>query len=102
MKIEQRIILLLVLSATSIAVGQNDTEREPQEVHVGVILDLGSMIGKIANTSISLAMEDFYASHQNYSTKLVLHIRDSLSDDVRAAAQGRCSETFSSAYLFVS
>jgi glutamate receptor, ionotropic, plant len=102
MKIAQRIILLLMLSATSIAIRQNDTEREPQEVHVGVIPDLGSMIDKITNTGFKLAMEDFYVAHQNYSTQLVLHIRDSLSDDVQAAAQGRCSETFSSVYLFVS
>ncbi|KAK3133386.1 hypothetical protein QOZ80_6AG0535880 [Eleusine coracana subsp. coracana] len=87
MKIAHRIILLLVLSATSIVAGQNATGREPQEVHVGVILDVGSLVGKIAVTSISLAMEDFYAAHQNYSTKLVLHIRDSMSDDVQAAAQ---------------
>ncbi|KAK3130095.1 hypothetical protein QOZ80_6BG0488810 [Eleusine coracana subsp. coracana] len=87
MKIAHRIILFLVLSATSIVAGQNATGREPQEVHVGVILDVGSLVGKIAVTSISLAMEDFYAAHQNYSTKLVLHIRDSMSDDVQAAAQ---------------
>ncbi|TVU09637.1 hypothetical protein EJB05_43123, partial [Eragrostis curvula] len=86
MEVAYRIILLIVLSA-SIVVGQNATGREPHEVHVGVILDLGSLVGKIAVTSISLAMEDFYAAHQNYSSKLVLHIRDSIGDDVRAAAQ---------------
>ncbi|CAL5088250.1 unnamed protein product [Urochloa decumbens] len=85
MEIANRVILLLLLSA-GIGVAQNSS-RGTQEVHVGVILDLGSLVGKIANTSISMALEDFYAAHQNYSTKLVLHIRDSMSDDVGAAAQ---------------
>ncbi|CAN6167021.1 unnamed protein product [Urochloa humidicola] len=85
MEIANRIILLLLLSA-GIAVARNSSGGA-QEVHVGVILDLGSLVGKIAITSISLAIEDFYAAHQNYSTKLILHIRDSMSDDVRAAAQ---------------
>jgi ionotropic glutamate receptor len=85
MEIANTVILLLLLSA-GIGVAQN-TSGGAHEVHVGVILDLGSLVGKIAMTSISLALEDFYAAHQNYSTKLVLHIRDSMSDDVRAAAR---------------
>lgn len=89
MEIANRIILLLLL-LPGIAVAQNASGGRTQEVHVGVILDLGSLVGKIAITSISLALEDFYAAHQNYSTKLVLHIRDSKSDDVQAASQGRC------------
>lgn len=86
-----RVIPLLLLSI-NFAMAQNASRGGAQEFHVGVILDLGSMVGKIAQTSISLAMEDFYAVHQNYSTKLALHIRDSMSDDVRAASQGTCSE----------
>uniref|UniRef100_A0A453KVR5 Uncharacterized protein n=1 Tax=Aegilops tauschii subsp. strangulata TaxID=200361 RepID=A0A453KVR5_AEGTS len=30
-----------------------------------------------------MAMEDFYAVHRNYTTKLVLHIRDSNGDNMR-------------------
>ncbi|XP_047046501.1 glutamate receptor 2.8-like [Lolium rigidum] len=86
MEIPHRVLLLLLLTI-SFAISQNDPTEEVQEFHVGVILDLGSMVGKIARTSISLAMEDFYAVHQNYSTKIVLHIRDSMSDDVQAASE---------------
>lgn len=38
----------------------------------------------MARTSILMAMEDFYAVHRNYKTKLVLHIRDSNADNVQA------------------
>ena len=96
MEVANRIILLLLISA-SIGVAQN-ASGGAHEVHVGVILDLGSLVGKIAITSISMALEDFYSAHRNYSTKLVLHIRDSMSDDVRAAAEGRCSKTLQCAH----
>ncbi|KAF7072638.1 hypothetical protein CFC21_077742 [Triticum aestivum] len=82
----QNVIMLLLLTI-NLAVAQNTSREEAQELHVGVILDLGSIVGKMARTSVSLAMEDFYAVHRNYSTKLVLHIRDSMSDDVQAASQ---------------
>ncbi|VAI17878.1 unnamed protein product [Triticum turgidum subsp. durum] len=86
MELACRVILLLLLPI-NLAVAQNTSSEEAQELHVGVILDLGSTVGKMAGTSISLAMEDFYDVHRNYSTKLVLHIRDSMSDDVQAASQ---------------
>ncbi|KAK1631000.1 hypothetical protein QYE76_005315 [Lolium multiflorum] len=91
MDILHRVILLLLLPI-SFAIAQNASTEGVQEFHVGVILDLGSMVGKIARTSISLAMEDFYDVHQNYSTKIVLHIRDSMSDDVQAASEGESIE----------
>ncbi|XP_039131572.1 glutamate receptor 2.8-like isoform X2 [Dioscorea cayenensis subsp. rotundata] len=55
--------------------------------HVGVVLNLGTRIGKIGQTSISLAMDEFYASHQHYTTRLVLHTRDSENDVVQAASE---------------
>jgi ionotropic glutamate receptor len=51
-------------------------------------LDLDTLIGKIARTGIQMALEDFYAAHKNYSTKLVLHIRDSYGNNVQAASAG--------------
>ncbi|WOL19711.1 hypothetical protein Cni_G28513 [Canna indica] len=55
-------------------------------VDVGVILNLGTPTGKRGKTSIVLAVEDFYAGHGNYSTRVVLHFRDSQKDAVGAAA----------------
>ncbi|KAK1316440.1 Glutamate receptor 1.2 [Acorus calamus] len=39
---------------------------------VGLILDSGSLVGKMSNTSISMAIEDFYESHPDYTTRVVL------------------------------
>ncbi|EYU21242.1 hypothetical protein MIMGU_mgv1a023374mg [Erythranthe guttata] len=44
---------------------------------VGVILDANSTNGRIGNTSLLSALSDFYSSHANYSTRIVLHPRDS-------------------------
>ncbi|OEL14159.1 Glutamate receptor 2.7 [Dichanthelium oligosanthes] len=79
--------ILLIFLLFGVASAQNATGRGAKELHVGVILDLGSLVGRMARTSIELAMEDFYAVYGNYSTRLVLHVRDSMSDDVQAASE---------------
>ncbi|XP_016649716.1 PREDICTED: glutamate receptor 1.4-like [Prunus mume] len=48
-----------------------------EEVHVGVILDMGSREGKIILSCISTSLSDFYHLHNNYSTRVILHTRDS-------------------------
>nr|XP_034583009.1 glutamate receptor 2.8-like [Setaria viridis] len=83
-KIPQTILFLLLIF--SFGAAQNSTARKADEFHVGVILDLGSLVGKASQTSISLAVEDFYSVHQNYSTKLAIHIRDSMGNEVQAAS----------------
>jgi ionotropic glutamate receptor len=82
--------ILFLLLIVDFGVAQNTT-RKATEIHVGLILNLDSLVGKVARTSVSLAVEDFYATHTNYSTKLVLHIRDSMASDVQAASAGMCS-----------
>ncbi|CAN6231163.1 unnamed protein product [Urochloa humidicola] len=77
---------MFLFLAFSSAVAQNVTETKVKEFHIGVVLDLGTTVGKVAHTSISIALEDFYAVHPNYTTRLVLHVRDSMSDDVQAAS----------------
>ena len=85
------LLLLLLLLVFSSGAAQNATASPAEEFHVGVILDLGSLVGKVALTSVSLAVEDFYAACQNCSRKLVLHVRDSMGNDVQAASAGMCS-----------
>ncbi|XP_039047806.1 LOW QUALITY PROTEIN: glutamate receptor 2.2-like [Hibiscus syriacus] len=53
-------------------------------VDVGVIVDLNSLVGSVANACIHMAISDFYAAHPNFRTRLSLHLRP--SDDVLGAA----------------
>lgn len=69
-------------------------------VDVGVILDLGSPEGKRCRTSISMAIDDFYAAHRNYTTRIILHTRDSDRDVVEAASAGILSLYMFSEYNF--
>ncbi|RCV11756.1 hypothetical protein SETIT_2G211900v2 [Setaria italica] len=84
--VTQAWITMLLFLASSSAAAQTITESEVEEFHIGVVLDLGTMVGKVSRTSISIAVEDFYAVHPNYTTRLILHIRDSMNDDVQAAS----------------
>jgi ionotropic glutamate receptor len=56
-------------------------------VHVGVILDLGTGLGKKSLLSLEMALEDFYAAHPAATTRVSLHVKDS-ERDVAAAAAG--------------
>ncbi|KAJ0031177.1 hypothetical protein Pint_14256 [Pistacia integerrima] len=57
------------------------------EVRVGVVLNLKSPVGKIAERFIKQACRDFYAKYSNYQTKLSLVFRDSENDTVVAASE---------------
>ncbi|XP_012853796.1 PREDICTED: glutamate receptor 2.2-like [Erythranthe guttata] len=54
-------------------------------VRVGVVLDMDNY-GKITLDYISMALSDFYATHDHYKTRLLLFDRDSKGDVVAAAA----------------
>ncbi|XP_078150473.1 glutamate receptor 2.7-like [Carex rostrata] len=56
------------------------------QFHVGVILDSSTLVGKIGQTSIAMAVEDFYMMHENYTTRLMIHGRDANSDDLQASS----------------
>lgn len=57
-------------------------------VDVGVVLDFQSLPGKKDWASISLAVDDFYASRDNVTRRVTLHPRDSQGDIVGAASAG--------------
>ncbi|XP_073262466.1 glutamate receptor 2.8-like [Populus alba] len=62
-------------------------ENTSIQVNVGVVLDLDSDLdGRIAFSCIEMALSDFYATHGDYKTRLVLNTRDSMKDVVGAAA----------------
>ncbi|KAH6784846.1 hypothetical protein C2S52_009805 [Perilla frutescens var. hirtella] len=56
------------------------------DYHVGVILDMDSLVGRIGNSCLWMAHSDFYAEHGDYKTRLVLHPIDSGNNVVDAAA----------------
>ncbi|XP_039118465.1 glutamate receptor 2.2-like, partial [Dioscorea cayenensis subsp. rotundata] len=65
----------------SLGMAQNTTI-----VHVGLVLDLESLAGKRSHASISMALDDFYASHPSYKTRLLIHSRDSKQNIIHAAS----------------
>ncbi|KAH7858037.1 hypothetical protein Vadar_019379 [Vaccinium darrowii] len=82
-------LLLFVMSCYYIVpiAGAQNASTGLKEVDVGVILDLGTILGKMSNTCISMALEDFYASNlQTRTVKIVIHTRDSKDDAVEAAS----------------
>ncbi|KAL5577307.1 hypothetical protein UlMin_019006 [Ulmus minor] len=81
-KYQMMIILLLVILYYCIRLGEFcSTEIEGRceaddEVHVGLIMEMGSMEAKIVESCISLAISDFYELYNHNSTRLVLHTRE--------------------------
>ncbi|XP_040373420.1 glutamate receptor 2.1 [Rosa chinensis] len=76
-----------LICGNSSAVGEDGTGRKSQQmVNVGVILDLGTPVGKTAQRCISMALSEFYARNANYRTKLNLTVKDSRNDVVSAAS----------------
>ncbi|KAH1129131.1 hypothetical protein J1N35_000509 [Gossypium stocksii] len=49
-------------------------------IHVGLILDAQSWVGKIVNSCISMAISDFYSWNHHCQTKLFVHTKDSGGD----------------------
>jgi glutamate receptor, ionotropic, plant len=80
--------LFFILFAVVTAQNSNQFTTTTHDIPVGVILDLNTIVGKIGQTSIQMAMKDFYTANKNYSTRLVLHTRDSNGDDFQAISAG--------------
>ncbi|KAI3951240.1 hypothetical protein MKW92_007099 [Papaver armeniacum] len=72
--------------------GQNTT-GEVEEFQVGVVIDANTSLAKVWLTCMDMALSDFYASHKNYKTRLVLHVMDSKNDVLDASSAGMVSLT---------
>ena len=57
-------------------------------IPIGVVLDLKSPVGRVAESYMSMALSDFYAVNDNYSTRLSLLTKDSGNDIIAAASAG--------------
>ncbi|PIN19195.1 hypothetical protein CDL12_08122 [Handroanthus impetiginosus] len=51
-------------------------------VNVGVIVDVGSWVGKVVRSCIATAVSDFYNQNTGYRTRIALHFRDSRGDSL--------------------
>ncbi|CAH8334967.1 unnamed protein product [Eruca vesicaria subsp. sativa] len=73
--------------------GQNDnvnedsgSQQERVKIRVGLVLNLGSLEGKIVGSSVSIALSDFYANNNDYKTRVSLSVRNSQGEPLRALA----------------
>ena len=82
------VIVFLFMFILFSAAQRNVSNIMENPFHVGVILDLTTLVGKMGQTSISMAIDDFYSINSNYTARLVLHTKDSGNDVVQAASAG--------------
>ncbi|KAL9157265.1 hypothetical protein ABFS82_09G131900 [Erythranthe guttata] len=79
-------VFSLISLISLLFISSSNAQTNNTTFQVGVILDADSLIGRIGNTSLSFALSDFYSINSNYSTRIVLHTRDSKGRVTDAAA----------------
>jgi len=82
------LLVLLFFISNCFASSQNNDDDKRIRVRVGLVLDLGSVEGKIVRSSVSMALSDFYDNHNDYKTRLSLLVRDSHGEPLLALASG--------------
>ncbi|KAJ4882390.1 Glutamate receptor 1.1 [Raphanus sativus] len=60
-----------------------------EEVRVGLVVDLGSVEGKLLKTSFTLALSDFYRINGGYRTRVSVLVSDSRGDPLLALAAAK-------------
>ncbi|XP_024194063.1 glutamate receptor 2.9 isoform X2 [Rosa chinensis] len=65
------------------------TTKEVIQVPVGVVLNLNSSVGAMAENCMTMALDDFYTKHAHYQTRLFFLTRDSKNDVVSAAFEAQ-------------
>ncbi|CAL9233880.1 unnamed protein product [Arabidopsis halleri] len=74
--------LLFFFFCLEISRGQNNGKTQ---VNVGVVTDVGTSHSEIAMRCINMSLADFYSSHPQFQTRLVVNVGDSKNDVVGAA-----------------
>ena len=82
-------LLFLVLMLLCFQI-YSKTQKDPKEIPVGVILDIGSYVGKAIYDCIRMAVSDFYTVNSRYKTRIVLHDRDAHGEPLHALSAGKC------------
>lgn len=73
-----------------------------EDVHVGLILDMESRMGKIVHSCILMAISDFYEVHKNYTTRIMLHVRDSKGEPLNALSAGILMSILNTLFILIS
>ncbi|KAJ4823781.1 hypothetical protein Tsubulata_012100 [Turnera subulata] len=76
----------LLLLGVLVDESQEATTTTTTNIPVGVVLDLGSPLGEMAERCMSIAVSDFYAANAHHRTRLALLSRNSSTDAVTAAS----------------
>ncbi|XP_030950058.1 glutamate receptor 2.8-like [Quercus lobata] len=81
-----KFLSFLLLSLSLSLWGHPPLVMAKEVIPVGVVLDLKSPVGRVAESYMSMALSDFYAVNDNYSTRLSLLTKDSGNDIIAAAS----------------
>ncbi|KAL0805264.1 hypothetical protein Bca101_097755 [Brassica carinata] len=82
------VIFILLFSTIKSGVLADGEDGVYEEVRVGLVADLGSIEGKILQTSLPLALSDIYHINNRYRTRVSVSTRDSQGDPLLALAAG--------------
>nr|POE85281.1 glutamate receptor 2.2 [Quercus suber] len=81
-----KFLSILLLSLSLSLWGHPPLVMTKEVIPIGVVLDLKSPVGSVAESYLSMGLSDFYAVNDNYSTRLSLLIKDSGNDIIAAAS----------------
>ncbi|KAK6163968.1 hypothetical protein DH2020_000832 [Rehmannia glutinosa] len=80
-------LLLLGFLSQSYVDEQKDLQPDHGDkiiANIGVIVDMGSWEGKVAQSCITMAVSDFNNLNRGYRTRIALHVRDSKGDSLHS------------------
>ncbi|XP_023872896.2 glutamate receptor 2.8 [Quercus suber] len=81
-----KFLSFLLLSLSLSLWGHPPLVMAKEVIPIGVVLDLKSPVGRVAESYMSMALSDFYAVNDNYRTRLSFLIKDSGNDIIAAAS----------------
>ncbi|GJT11849.1 hypothetical protein Tco_0858891 [Tanacetum coccineum] len=84
----QSVVTLKVLNLEGDICSKAQEDSSYKEIPVGVILDMGSWVGKIVHSCMNMALSDFYTVNNHYKTRIVIHSRDTHGEPLHALSAG--------------
>ncbi|KAF5461793.1 hypothetical protein F2P56_017862 [Juglans regia] len=78
--------LLSFLSFLLLTLRGEPSMAAKEVIPVGVVLNLNSPVGRVAEHFMSMALSDFYAANDDYNTRVALLTKDSGNDVIAAAS----------------